>query len=168
MSHALNLGTQRIPSASLRLPPPARSVCILYLYTCRFTGSVGSFAERCCAGTHANQNPTGPALRIVRFSQKLCSLSKKRFSLSANGQCRTKLQTKHIQKIRHSQLARETPICGDAAANDQDEPRTRANARGKAASTGYALQLTSYPAKAPLLKMFKRRFSEKGSRIAAI
>ena len=93
LSHALNLGSQRIPSSNFRLrrptegvPPPPLS--ILCLYTCRFTGPAGISSRLYGAGSHANQNHTNGARHIVRFGHKTMPIVRKKFSNVRNGQSR--------------------------------------------------------------------------------
>ena len=94
LSHAINLGSQRIPSSDFRLrrpteggtPPP-------YLY-CVYTladlsGQHGVFQDAMApARMQTKIIPTTPGILSVS-ARKLCLLSEKNFSLSDNGQCRT-------------------------------------------------------------------------------
>ena len=92
-SHALNCGTQRIPSSNLRVlrlpPPPPAPLSIQCLYSCRFTRPAGIFSRLRGAGSDAIHNHTYGTRYIVRFSQKTMPFVRKPLFLSANGQRRT-------------------------------------------------------------------------------
>ena len=86
LSHALNLGSQRIPSSNSRLRRPTKGVPPPYLY-CVYTladlsGQLGYFQDSMApARMQTRIIPTAPGILSVS-ARKLCLLSEKYFFLS--------------------------------------------------------------------------------------
>ena len=86
LSHALILGSQRIPPSNFRLPQP-------YLYAVYtlvdLPDRLGYFQDSMAPARMQTQIiPTAPGVLAVS-ARKLCLLSEKNLSMSDNGQCRT-------------------------------------------------------------------------------